>query len=106
MMWCSWRRATLRTPPRRLLSVVVKEAGRGRLAQAASTALLSAELTNTSPQHVLLRWEDGLSLCFHPLWLRDNCESGRHPATRQKLRSAAELNGARIAALETSTSAL
>lgn len=31
------------------------------------------------------------SFCFHPLWLRDNCPSQRHPGTRQRLRSPADL---------------
>jgi len=40
---------------------------------------------------VSLRWADGLRRGFHPLWLRDNCSSRRHAATRQKVASPADL---------------
>ena len=40
---------------------------------------------------ISLRWSDGLRRIFHPLWLRDNCSSRRHPGTRQRLFSAANL---------------
>ena len=43
-------------------------------------------------KHVSLRWADGLQRKFHPLWLRDNCPSRRHPGTRQRLFSAADIS--------------
>jgi hypothetical protein len=55
-----------------------------------SRALLSAEVCEASSL-VALRWGDGLRRKFHPMWLRDNCPSHRHPGTRQRLVSAAEL---------------
>ena len=40
---------------------------------------------------VQLQWSDGRERKLHPLWLRDNCPSRRHPGTGQKLHSAADL---------------
>ena len=44
---------------------------------------------------------------FHPLWLLDNCSSRRHPGTRQKLQTPADLPpSVHIAAVETSAESL
>ena len=52
--------------------------------------LRSAEIDSRSGLISLL-WADGLRRVFHPLWLRDQCPSIRHPGTKQRLSSSAEL---------------
>lgn len=47
--------------------------------------------TEVAGEALALRWADGMRRLFHPRWLRDNCPSARHPGTRQKTVSAAEL---------------
>ena len=67
-------------------------------AAAAARSLVAADVDAVSGI-VSLRWADGLARSFHPLWLADSCPSRRHPGTRQKLQSAAELPGTlRVAA--------
>ena len=69
-------------------------------------ALRAAEVDARSGL-VSLLWADGLRRIFHPLWLRDNDPGRRHPGTRQRLHSAADLPHALCAATaEASTDAL
>ena len=76
------------------------------LAGACSRGLRSAEVDAHSGL-VSLLWADGMRRSFHPLWLRDNCPSRRHPGTRQKLCSAADLPLAlRVAAADASEGTL
>ena len=71
-----------------------------------SIPLVAAEV-DAATHHVSLRWSDGLRRSFHPLWLADNCLSRRHPGTRQKLKTAADLpTSLRIAAAEASDGVL
>ena len=58
------------------------------LDQRLSKSTLEAATTDATGA-VWLRWSDGAGGSFHPLWLRDNCPSVRHAASRQKLVSAA-----------------
>ena len=56
---------------------------------------------------VVLRWADGAERTLHPLWLRDNCPHRRHPGTRQKLGTPADVPKAvQIAALDASDRSL
>ena len=61
------------------------------LDQRLSKSTLEAATTDATGS-VWLRWSDGAGGSFHPLWLRDNCPSVRHAASRQKLVSAAALS--------------
>lgn len=66
----------------------------------ARAALVAADVDAASSL-LSLRWADGLRRTFHPLWLRDQCASRRHPGTRQRLISAADLpRGLRVAEAE------
>lgn len=60
-----------------------------RLLSTNAAPLLNAEIDATSL--VTLRWSDGLRKTFHPLWLLDNDNSRRHPSSRQKLLTPADL---------------
>ena len=71
------------TPPLPLL--------KQRRALCQQTPVLVAADVDSSTALVSLRWADGVHRQFHPLWLADNCPSRRHPGTRQKLATAAEL---------------
>ena len=59
------------------------------MSAARRAALRSATLESNNL--ISLLWSDGLRRTFHPLWLRDQCPSRRHPGTRQKLFSAADV---------------
>ena len=61
------------------------------LDQRLSKSTLEAATTDATGS-VWLRWSDGAGGSFHPLWLRDNCPSVRHAASRQKLVSAAAIS--------------
>ena len=61
------------------------------LDQRLSKSTLEAASTDATGS-VWLRWSDGAGGSFPPLWLRDNCPSVRHAASRQKLVSAAALS--------------
>ena len=63
------------------------------LDQRLSKSTLEAATTDATGA-VWLRWSDGAGGSFHPLWLRDNCPSVRHAASRQKLVSAAAISRA------------
>jgi gamma-butyrobetaine dioxygenase len=76
-----------------------------------TVALRSAELVSgsspSSMPRVVLRWADGAERTLHPLWLRDNCPHRRHPGTRQKLGTPADVPKAvQIAALDASDGSL
>jgi hypothetical protein len=72
----------------------------------ASRALRSAEVDARSGLISLL-WKDGLRRVFHPLWLRDNDPTRRHPGTRQRLFSAIDLpRGVQATAAEASDAVL
>lgn len=68
---------------RRAASVVASAARRR------PPALRDAELG--AGGSVMVRWDDGASSAFHPLWLRDNCRTARDASSRQKLCTAESL---------------
>lgn len=46
---------------------------------------VSAKELNLSDRSLEIRWSDGKVATFHYLWLRDNCPSGFHPSTQERL---------------------
>ena len=44
-----------------------------------------AETLKLSERSLVIRWSDGKIANFHYLWLRDNCPSGFHPSTQERL---------------------
>ena len=103
ILLCLWMLSRKAAGPlvRRLLS-----SSRALPSSQPSIPLVAAEV-DAATHHVSLRWSDGLRRSFHPLWLADNCLSRRHPGTRQKLKTAADLpTSLRIAAAEASDGVL
>ena len=46
---------------------------------------VSVKELNLSDRSLEIRWSDGKVATFHYLWLRDNCPSGFHPSTQERL---------------------
>jgi len=46
---------------------------------------VSVETLNLSERSLEIKWSDGKVATFHYLWLRDNCPSGFHPSTQERL---------------------